>query len=373
MCGTRLLKRCTIARNASVVECVGLTKEFDGVRAIEGVDLALERGRTLALVGPSGCGKTTLLRLLAGLETPSQGTVVLGGRVVASPVSWEPPEARRVGMVFQDYALFPHLTVAQNVVYGLNGWSKEARERRMDALLEMVRLQHVRDRYPHQLSGGEQQRVALARALAPRPVALLLDEPFSNLDPQLRSSMRAEVREILQSNGVTTVFVTHDQEEALYMGDVVAVMSTGKVEQIGPPETVFHHPQSAFVARFLETTDFLPARVVNGGLETEIGRVEISTELPPGTAVEVMVRPDCVSITPRSDGQGRVQSRLFEGMHYLYAVSLSSGVVHSLATHAHRYEAGETVQVTLEPDHNLVCFWDGRSQSCGGWPSRNGV
>ena len=167
---------------------------------------------------------------------------------MASPASWAPPEERRIGMVFQDYALFPHLTVAQNVVYGLNGWSREARERRMDALLEMVRLQHARDRYPHQLSGGEQQRVALARALAPRPVALLLDEPFSNLDAQLRGRMRAEVREILLSNGVTTVFVTHDQEEALYMGDVVAVMSQGRVEQVGPPETVFHQPQSAFVA-----------------------------------------------------------------------------------------------------------------------------
>ena len=269
-------------------------------------------------------------------------------------------------MVFQDYALFPHMTVAQNVVYGLSGWSKEARERRMDALLEMVRLKHVRGRYPHQLSGGEQQRVALARALAPRPVALLLDEPFSNLGPRLRSSMRVELREILLSNGVTAVFVTHDQEEALYMGDVVAVMSEGKVEQIGPPETVFHQPQSAFVARFLETADFLPALVTEGGVETEIGRVDMSVELPPGTPVEVMVRPDCVAITPRADGQGRVQSRLFEGMHYLYGVALSSGVVHSLATHTRRYEMGATVQVTLEPDHHLTCFWDGRSQSCGG-------
>ena len=330
------------------------------------MSLSLERGRTLALVGPSGCGKTTLLRLLAGLEAPTEGTILLGGRTVASPVSWEPPEVRRIGMVFQDYALFPHMTVAQNVVYGLSGWSKEARERRMDALLEMVRLKHVRGRYPHQLSGGEQQRVALARALAPRPVALLLDEPFSNLGPRLRSSMRVELREILLSNGVTAVFVTHDQEEALYMGDVVAVMSEGKVEQIGPPETVFHQPQSAFVARFLETADFLPALVTEGGVETEIGRVDMSVELPPGTPVEVMVRPDCVAITPRADGQGRVQSRLFEGMHYLYGVALSSGVVHSLATHTRWYEMGATVQVTLEPDHHLTCFWDGRSQSCGG-------
>ena len=336
------------------------------------MSLSLERGRTLALVGPSGCGKTTLLRLLAGLEAPTEGTILLGGRTVASPVSWSPPEERRIGMVFQDYALFPHMTVAQNVVYALNGWSKEARERRMDALLEMVRLQHVRGRYPHQLSGGEQQRVALARALAPRPVALLLDEPFSNLDPQLRSSMRAEVREILLSNGVTTVFVTHDQEEALYMGDVVAVMSKGKVEQVGPPETVFHEPKSAFVARFLETADFLPAQVVNGWVQTEIGQVELSVDLPPGTPVEVMVRPDCVSITPRSDGQGRVQSRLFEGMHYLYGVALSSGVVHSLAAHTHRYEMGERVEVTLAPDHHLTCFWDGRSQSCGGLPVKPG-
>ena len=157
------------------------------------------------------------------------------------------------------------------------------------------------------------------------------------------------------------------------MGDVVAVMSEGRVEQVGPPETVFHQPQSAFVARFLETADFLPALVVNGSVQTEIGWVDIPVELPSGTPVEVMVRPDCVAITPQSDGQGRVQSRLFEGMHYLYGVALSSGMVHSLAAHTRRYEMGDTVQVTLEPEHNLRCFWDGRAQSCGGRAARNGV
>ena len=211
-----------------VILCEDVSKSFGDTSVIKGVSLAIEPGEILVLVGPSGSGKTTFLRMVAGFESPDTGTVTLEGRKVAGDGVQVPPEARRLGMVFQDYALFPHMTVAQNVSFGLKGWSGRARERRVQDMLEMVRLFDLGGRYPYQLSGGEQQRVALARSLAPRPVAILLDEPFSNLDPQLRLQLRAEVKSILRSSDVTAVYVTHDQEEALYMGDRVALLNGGQ-------------------------------------------------------------------------------------------------------------------------------------------------
>ena len=196
------------------------------------------------------------------------------------------------------------MTVVQNVAYGLSGRPRHTRARRARQMLELVHLAHVAERFPHQLSGGEQQRVALARSLAPQPVALLLDEPFSNLDPQLRVQLRAELRGILRSSGVTSIYVTHDQEEALYMGDRVAVMNAGRIEQVGTPEDIFHHPHSRFVARFLGLADFIPARASEDGLATDIGLLHTPTHLAPGTEVEVMVRPDDVGIRPLVGGTG---------------------------------------------------------------------
>ncbi|MCE2463827.1 MAG: ABC transporter ATP-binding protein, partial [Dehalococcoidia bacterium] len=244
-----------------VIHCQGVTKTFQGTPAVRDVSLFLEQGEILALVGPSGCGKTTLLRLVAGFESPNTGTITLDGRPVAGRGSWVSPEARQLGMVFQDYALFPNMTVVQNIAFGLGKLSRQAREDRVGEMLEMVRLNHLADRYPHQLSGGEQQRVALARSLAPHPLALLLDEPFSSLDPQLRAQLREEVKNILQSSGVTTIYVTHDQEEALFMGDKVAVMTSGSLEQVGTPEDIFHHPKTRFVAYFLVIAVFNLGRV----------------------------------------------------------------------------------------------------------------
>ena len=302
--------------------------------------------------------------MLAGLETPSKGRIVLGGKGVADPSFSVPPEKRGIGMVFQDYALFPHQTVADNVGYGIRNWDSNDRNDRVHELLVLVGLKDFGDRYPDQLSGGEQQRVALARALATRPLALFLDEPFSNLDTQLRERMRGEVKDILRSNDVTAIFVTHDQGEALFMGDQVGVMTEGKLEQIDTPETVFHQPRSPFVARFLETADFLPASIEGRVLETEIGFVDIPDELPVGATPEVMVRPDCVTITPDLSGQGYITARLFEGMHYLYTVALDSGVVHSLVAHTAVYDTGDRVRVSIEPEHILTCFWDSRRKSC---------
>ena len=344
------------------IRCQGLSKSFGAVPAVADVSLALEPGEILAMVGPSGSGKTSFLRLVAGFEVPDAGEITLERRAVAGPGAWVPPESRRLGMVFQEYALFPHMTVVQNVAYGLSGRPSHTRARRARQMLELVHLAHVAERFPHQLSGGEQQRVALARSLAPQPVALLLDEPFSNLDPQLRVQLRAELRGILRSSGVTSIYVTHDQEEALYMGDRVAVMNAGRIEQVGTPEDIFHHPHSRFVARFLGLGDFIPARASEDGLATDIGLLHTPTRLAPGTEVEVMVRPDDVGIRPSSAGPGLVVSRVFRGMHYLYRLSLASGTtVHSLQHHTANYREGDPVEVFLEPGQTLICFTDGGS------------
>lgn len=342
-----------------VIQCRELSKSFGADPVVRDVSLSLEPGEILALVGPSGSGKTTFLRLLAGFETPDSGTVDLEGRPVSGEGTWVPPESRRLGMVFQDYALFPHLTVFQNVTFGLAKMSGPARELRAREMLEMARLSHLAQRYPYQLSGGEQQRVALARSLAPNPLAILMDEPFSNLDPQLRTQLREEVKDIFRSSRVTVVYVTHDQEEALFMGDRVAVIHRGCIQQVGTPEVVFHRPQSRFVAGFLGTADFLSARATEDGLVTEIGTLR-PLEHPPESAYELMVRPDDVGIRPSETGVGRVESRMFRGTHYLYRLALPSGaVVHSLQHHSAYYQYGQRVEVYLERDQTLTCFAQG--------------
>lgn len=249
-----------------------ITKQFNQskVPAVANVTLTLVQGDLLGLLGPSGCGKTTLLRLIAGFERPQSGTIAIAQRMVASQNLWVPPEQRSIGMVFQDYALFPHLTVAENVAFGLRSAQKH-HGGRVTSLLELVGLTGLEKRYPHELSGGQQQRVALARALAPQPALILLDEPLSNLDVQVRLRLREELREILKATGTSGVFVTHDQEEALAIGDRVAVMHQGKLEQIGTPEEIYTRPNTRFVAEFVTRANFLPAQRRGQLWETEIG------------------------------------------------------------------------------------------------------
>jgi iron(III) transport system ATP-binding protein len=272
-----------------LVSIRGVHKRFDEVKVLGGIDLDLDEGEVVALLGPSGCGKTTLLRILAGLEEPDAGEVHLGGVQVAGASASVPPEQRRVGLVFQDYALFPHLTVEQNVGFGLRRLEAGERRARVQRALERVDVTALAGRYPHELSGGQQQRVALARALAPSPRLLLLDEPFSNLDASLRRRLRVELRELLGQLGVGAIFVTHDQDEALSLAARVAVMDRGAIVQIGAPRELYRRPATVAVARAVGPTNVLPGRASGGVVHCALG--DLPGEGPDGE-VFVIVRPE---------------------------------------------------------------------------------
>ncbi len=339
------------------VRCTNLTKNFGQTPAVQGINLEVEEGGFLALLGPSGCGKTTLLRLIAGFEMPDRGTVAVGGRIVSSHGVFVPPEKRRVGIVFQDYALFTHLDVTANIAYGLAKGSN--RRERIQEMLSLVGLTRFEHRMPHELSGGEQQRVALARAIAPGPEVLLLDEPFSNLDADLRARIRVEVKDILACAGATVIFVTHDQEEAFFMGDRVGVMNAGQLEQIDTPEAIFHRPATPFVAQFVGIADFLAGEVQDRAIATELGRLPLRQELPDGTKMKVMVRPDFIDIRPAADGAGVIVDRVFQGINYLYRVQLPSGATIQCQQHHNRtYPVNTRVTIKINPGHNLAYFVD---------------
>jgi iron(III) transport system ATP-binding protein len=337
------------------VICRNLSKSFGDHLVVADVSFSVPAGQILALLGPSGCGKTTTLRLMAGFEQLDDGMIVIDGQEVANGRFHLPPEKRRAGMVFQDYAIFPHLSVGDNVAFGLpRGKDRPAR---VAAMLEFVGLAGLGERMPHELSGGQQQRVALARALAPQPAVLLLDEPFSNLDAALRTAVRQEVRELLQASHTTAVFVTHDQEEALFIGDQVAVMNAGRLEQIGPAEIVFHEPRTRFVAEFMGHSDFIGGTAVSTGVDTSLGFMPLAHTLPTGKPLMVMVRPDDVKLEEDEAGNGRILSRQFQGIAYLYRVALPDGsVVASWQSHRIHFPVGSAVQATIRPGHTLRCF-----------------
>ncbi|MCH7663875.1 MAG: ABC transporter ATP-binding protein [Chloroflexi bacterium] len=340
------------------VNGVGLSKIFGDVTAVNNLDITVKPGEILAVVGPSGCGKTTALRLIAGFEKPDTGRITLGENIVADERIHVPPEKRGVGMVFQEYALFPHLTVFDNVSFGLN--RNNHREADTISMLKLVGLEVFAERYPHELSGGQRQRVALARALAPRPILILLDEPFSNLDADLRLRMREEVRVILRGINATAIFVTHDQEEALFMGDRLAVMYQGEIVQVGTPEEIFHQPATRFVAEFMGKTDFLPGEVVATGIETEIGLIPQKLELKLGTKVELAVRADDIGFEPDKNSKSLVLARHFQGAMNLYRLRLPSGrLLHAYQPHTNIISPRTTVRVWAEPGHPLACFING--------------
>jgi iron(III) transport system ATP-binding protein len=324
--------------------------------ALHDISLTVKEGSTLSILGPSGCGKTTVLRAIAGFEHPQSGQILIAGRSVFDDSHWTPPEERGVGMVFQDYALFPHLTVAQNVAFGLKRLDKAAAARTIEETLGLVGLTGMHGRYPHQLSGGQQQRVAIARALAPKPIVILLDEPFSNLDPDMRGQMREEVQEILRRTGTTAILVTHDHDEAFAMADRIAVLNGGRLEQFDTPESIYHTPASPFVANFVGQADFLLGYVEDGKIQTEVGIFDNVAGHPSGTAVEIMIRPDDVHILPASPGTAQIVGRQFRGSENLYTVLLPTGQhLHSSEPSTTVYPVGTTVDLKILATH-IVLF-----------------
>ncbi|TXJ71751.1 ABC transporter ATP-binding protein [Streptomyces lavendulae] len=352
MTATMLEKPAT--EQAATVEFRGLRREFGATVALDGLDLTVRPGEFLALLGPSGCGKTTALRMLAGFEHPDSGAVLVDGR----DITRVPAHRRDAGMVFQSYSLFPHLPAVDNVAFGLRMRGVRAAERRSRAaeLLELVGLGDKRERFPHQLSGGQQQRVALARALALRPRVLLLDEPLSALDAKVRLSLREEIRRLQQELGITTLFVTHDQEEALSIADRVAVMRSGRLEQCAEPAELYGRPATAFVAEFVGTMSRIPGELKDGTVEVLGQRLPGDGEAPDG-AVDVLVRPENLRV--RADGQGgaRVVATAFLGAVVRLTVRLADGTEAKADLPAHEAAglgAGAAVTASLPKRPVLV-------------------
>jgi iron(III) transport system ATP-binding protein len=326
------------------IEVDAVHKCFGELAAVDGASVKLERGRIAALLGPSGSGKTTLLRLIAGFERPDAGTVRIGGRVVASDDTWVEPEDRRIGMVFQHGALFPHLTIARNVAFGASSDERAAES------LELVGLADRARSYPHELSGGERQRVALARALAADPEVVLLDEPFAALDTALREQLRGEVASILRTSGASALLVTHDQAEALSLADTITVLDAGRVQQQGTPEEVYERPRSRWVAQFLGEADLLPGSATDGVVECELGRFPVSADL--AGAVDVILRPESVAISHvsgRSGTEARVVDREFFGHDQLVYLELASGLrLRSRRLGFPAWHAGDRVSIRVD-------------------------
>jgi iron(III) transport system ATP-binding protein len=377
---TRTTDKTSDSTRRPVLELDELRKSYSGTAVIRGLSLTVRDGELLTLLGPSGCGKTTTLRLIAGLERPDSGTV----RLDESPVTgsnFVPAEHRDVGVVFQEFALFPHLSARENIAFGIEEWPDEERDERVEELLELVGLAEHGDKSPDELSGGQQQRVALARSLAPEPRLLLLDEPFSNLDVDLRVEMREEVREILKEAGVTAVSVTHDQEEAMSISDRVAVMSEGDIEQIGTPEEVFQQPESRFVAGFLGHASFVRGRVEEDCVDTGIGCIPLDqinglTDAYVGSEIDLMVRPDDVRARPAepAEANGEVVHRRYLGPTVLYRVEIDSGdVVGCMHNHADKVSLDDPVFASLDADHELAWFPRGERKIADGGPDSEGT
>ena len=299
-------------------------KSFGGTRAVAGADLHVQRGELVAILGPSGCGKTTLLRAVAGFEQPERGTITIGGRVVAAADSWIPPERRAVGMVFQDYALFPHLTVEKNVGFGV---PRDRRAERVSEVLSLVGLEDLGKRHPGELSGGQQQRVALARALAPQPDVVLLDEPWSSIDTMLRESVRDEIVAILRAADVTVILVTHDREEAFSLADRVALMAEGRIVQVAPPEELYSEPASRWAAEFVGPVNVLPGVADGSAVGTALGTFQLTGAPLARCPVEALIRPELLVLRPAADAANEVIGRDFRGHDVFYRVRLADGTI----------------------------------------------
>ena len=329
---------------------------YRGQAVVSDLNLHLNAGDIGCLLGPSGCGKTTTLRAIAGFESVQQGEISLAGEVISRAGFTLAPEKRRVGMVFQDYALFPHLSVAQNVAFAIR--QHPQREQITHELLELVKLETLGQRYPHELSGGQQQRVALARALAPDPQLLLLDEPFSNLDGELRRKLSQEVREILKARGISAILVTHDQQEAFAVSDHVGVFNEGRLQQWDTPYNLYHEPLTPFVASFIGQGYFIRGQLLSPDtVQTELGviRGNRAYQWPTGSAVDVLLRPDDIVYAPGSELQARIVGKTFLGAATLYRLQLATGsLLESIFPSHADLEPGSHVGIRIAADHLVV-------------------
>ena len=342
-----------------LLEVNNLSCGYGGDSVVKDVSFALSHGDIGCLLGPSGCGKSTILRALAGFLPLSGGEICLQSQTISLPGRTLPPEKRRIGMVFQDYALFPHLTIADNVGFGLRNLKKAEKRQKVMELLNVVHLQDLADNYPHELSGGQQQRVALARALAPEPTLILLDEPFSNLDADLRRRLSLDVREILKTLGISAILVTHDQQEAFAMCDQVAVLRNGRIQQWDVPYNLYHEPANRFVASFVGQSGFIPGTALGPDtIESELGVIHGNRAYrwEPGTLVDVLIRPDDIVHDPDSDLQPKVVEKTFAGTSTLYRFRCSEDTEFEALFRSHLdFNLGEHVPVRVEADH-LIAF-----------------
>lgn len=339
------------------LQLIDMTVGFGDLRVLDGLDLTLGTGEIGCLLGASGCGKTTALRAIAGFEPLRQGAIRIGDRQVSAPGVTVAPQERRVGMVFQDYALFPHLNAADNIGFGLRDWKAAARRQRVKAMLELVGLADIAERFPHQLSGGQQQRVAVARALAPDPALLLMDEPFSNLDVELRERLSLEVRDILKQAGTTALIVTHDQQEAFAMADRIGLMRQGRLEQWDTAYNLYHRPASRYVARFIGQGVMLEGMAqAEGRIRMALGELSSREHWPAGTAVEILLRPDDVVHDDASPLTAQVVAKSFRGAHILYTLALADGTrLLALVPSHHDHPLGEPIGIRLDAEH-VVAF-----------------
>ena len=336
------------------LELQQVSVRYGATTAVENASVTLESGEIGCLLGPSGCGKTTLLRAIAGFEPLTAGSIALCGETLSTPQRRTPPEQRKVGMVFQDFALFPHLNVRGNIAFGLSALSSRARRERVESLLQLVALSEHADAWPHELSGGQQQRVALARALAPEPEILLLDEPFSNLDAELRTALAADVRELLKRSAITALLVTHDQHEAFAMADQITLLNQGRIVQTASPYDLYHHPLSPFVAAFIGEGAIITATINRAGEVTE----PFTGAGKPGETdarCQLLVRPGDITYDAGSTTRLRVARRSFRGAHYLYELLLPDGQrVPCLAPGHIEVPAGATLPVSLQLQTHLA-------------------
>ena len=324
---------------------------------VQHVDLAMGSDEIVCLLGPSGCGKSTLLRSIAGFQSLASGAISLDDKVLAADNIEVTPEQRQIGMVFQDVALFPHLTIAKNIAFGIHAWSRAERHARVEELLALVDLRGYGSRYPHELSGGQQQRVALARAMAPRPKLLLMDEPFSGLDAMLREELVPQVAEVLKRESMAAILVTHDQNEAFAMADRIGVMRNGRIEQWNTAYNIYHRPATKFVADFIGEGDFLDATVLDSEtLSSSLGDLRGPCDgYQTGSEVQVFIRPDDVLHDDTSELQGRIISKRFRGTHFLYRVMVADGQQLScFADSHHDHQIGENIGIKLNLDHLLL-------------------